>query len=207
MRQVSGTAAGGDVQVPRGGIYRWRKAEPQDIGTRIGKDNAVLRELHRSVVTKRELSNIIKLSVFKSIFVLILTCGHESWVMTERILTQVQAPKLGFFRRVHGVTKGRTEVRLRPVQETSLAPSIFQLKLFWVQCPALKKKLVTLLRFFGATQWFGLQGIVLPLLRLWCETSRQGAQLWNLQCPECRITSRNWENTTTLVRPDIQNAH
>jgi len=130
MRQVSGTAAGGDVQVPRGGIYRWRKAEPQDIGTRIGKDNAVLRELHRSVVTKRELSNIIKLSVFKSIFVLILTCGHESWVMTERILTQVQAPKLGFFRRVHGVTKGRTEVRLRPVQETSLALPYFNLSYF-----------------------------------------------------------------------------
>jgi len=47
MRQY--TAAGGNVQVPRGGIYVWRKAEPQEIDTRIGKANAVLRELHRSV--------------------------------------------------------------------------------------------------------------------------------------------------------------
>jgi len=116
------TSAGGGVQVPRAGIYVWQKEEPQEIDTRIGKDNAVLRELYRSVGKKRELSNTVKLSVFKSIYVLFLTCGHESWVMTERVLTQVQAPKLGFLRRVQGVTKGRTEVELRPVQETSLAP-------------------------------------------------------------------------------------
>ena len=100
------TAAGADVQVPKGGIYGWLKAEPQDIDTRISNVNTVLWQLYCSVVTKRKLSNTIKLSVFKSIFVLILTFGHESWVMTERILTQVQAPKLGIFRRVHGVTKG-----------------------------------------------------------------------------------------------------
>jgi len=41
----------------------------------------------------REFSNAAKLSVFKSTFVPILTYGHESWVMTERILTQMQAPK------------------------------------------------------------------------------------------------------------------
>jgi len=44
-------------------------------------------ELYRSVVTKRELSNTAKLSVFKSIFVPTVTCGHESWVMTERALS------------------------------------------------------------------------------------------------------------------------
>jgi len=82
------TAAGGDVQVPRGGIYVWRKA--RKIDTRIGKANAVLRELYRSVVTKGELSNAAKLSVFKSIFVPILTNGHEPWVMTERILPVTQ---------------------------------------------------------------------------------------------------------------------
>jgi len=125
------------------------EGEPQEIDARIGNDNAVLRELYRSVVTKRELSNTIKLSVFKSIYALILTCGHESWVMTERILTQVQAPKLGFLRRVHGVTKGRTKDELRPVQETSLAPPYLNLSYFWIKCHALKKKLATFLRLFG----------------------------------------------------------
>jgi len=66
--------------------------------------NAVLRELYRSVVTKRELSNTAELSAFKSVFVSILTYGHESWVMTEKILSQVQAAEMGFLRRVHVVT-------------------------------------------------------------------------------------------------------
>ena len=51
---------------------RWRA----EIDTQIGKANAVLRELYRSVITKRELSNATKLSVFKSVFVPILTCSH-----------------------------------------------------------------------------------------------------------------------------------
>jgi len=45
----------------------------EEIDTRNGKGNAFLRELYRSVATKRELSNTVKLSVFKSVFVPILT--------------------------------------------------------------------------------------------------------------------------------------
>ena len=71
------TAAGGDVQVTCGGIHKWRKSE-QRVDTRIGKANAFLRELYCSVVTKRELSETSKLSVFKLVFVPILTFGHES---------------------------------------------------------------------------------------------------------------------------------
>jgi len=48
----------------------------------IDKPNAVLHELYRSVVTKWERSNTAKLSRFISVFVPILTYGHESWVMT-----------------------------------------------------------------------------------------------------------------------------
>jgi len=50
----------------------------KEIDTRIGKANSVLRELYFSVVTKRKLSKLTKLSVFKLAFVAILTCGHES---------------------------------------------------------------------------------------------------------------------------------
>jgi len=45
--------------------------------TRIGKANAVLRELYCSVVTKQGLSNNANFSVFKSLFVPILICDHE----------------------------------------------------------------------------------------------------------------------------------
>jgi len=52
-----------------------------------------LHELYRSVATKLELSNITKLSVFKSVCVAIFTYGHESWLMTDIILSQVQMAK------------------------------------------------------------------------------------------------------------------
>ena len=68
----------------------------EEIDTWISKDKAVLHELYRFVITKQEVSNTTKLSVFKSVFVPILTYCHESWVMTERILPQVQAPEMGF---------------------------------------------------------------------------------------------------------------
>jgi len=75
-----------------------------EVDTRIGKANAAPHELSRSVVTKRELSNTAKLQVFELVFVPILIYGHESGVMTERILIQVQAPEVGFLRRVHDMT-------------------------------------------------------------------------------------------------------
>jgi len=46
--------------------------------TRIDKANVDLRELHYSVMTKRELSNTAKLSICKSVIIPILTYGHES---------------------------------------------------------------------------------------------------------------------------------
>ena len=45
-----------------------------------------------------------KLSIFKAVFVPILTYGHESWVMTERMRSQVQASEIRALRRIEGVT-------------------------------------------------------------------------------------------------------
>jgi len=63
----------------------------------MGKANAVLREVYRSL-DKKEAFKHRKTVSFTSVFVPILTYsyGNESWFMTERILTQVQAPKMGF---------------------------------------------------------------------------------------------------------------
>ena len=79
-----------------------RQDEERD--TRIGKASAVMRALHYSVVMKRELSKKAKLSIFKAVFVPILTYGHESWVMTERMRSQVQTSEMRFLRRIEGVT-------------------------------------------------------------------------------------------------------
>ena len=40
----------------------------------------------------------------KSIFLPILTYGHESWVMTKRMRSQMQASEIRFFRRIKSVT-------------------------------------------------------------------------------------------------------
>ena len=53
---------------------------------------------------KQELSKKAKLSIFKAVFVLILTYGNESWVMTERVRPQVQASEMRFLQRIEGVT-------------------------------------------------------------------------------------------------------
>jgi len=120
----------------------------KEIDKRIGKANAVLREIYRSVVTKRELSNIVKLSVIKSVCVPILTCIHESWLMTGRILSQVQAARLDFCKECE-VTQGRTGVRWRPGQKRSLASPCSQQRFFESKCSVLRKKRGTLLGLFG----------------------------------------------------------
>jgi len=67
--------------------------------------------------------------------------------MTERIIAQVQAPKMGFLRRVRGVPQERAEVRWLPGKETSLAPPCANLGSFGSKCTALEKQLATLLDF------------------------------------------------------------
>jgi len=87
----------------------------KEINTRIGKAHSVLSELYCSVVTKWELSKTAKLSVFKSVFLPILTCGHEFYVTTERILSKEQTTEVGYLRWVLGVTlrdkEHRSEIR------------------------------------------------------------------------------------------------
>ena len=51
--------------------------QDEELAVQSGKASAVMRGLHHSVVLQRELLRKTKLAVFKSIFVLILTYGHE----------------------------------------------------------------------------------------------------------------------------------
>ena len=50
--------------------------QDKELDTRIGKAIAVTRALHYSIVIKPELSKKAKLSIFETVFVLILTYGH-----------------------------------------------------------------------------------------------------------------------------------
>ena len=77
--------------------------QDKELDTRIGKASAIMRALHYSVVKKRELSKKAKLSIFKIDLVPHLTYDHESWVITKRVRSQVQAPKLKFLLRIEEV--------------------------------------------------------------------------------------------------------
>ena len=59
-------------------VFTSDKRRNKGVDTQIGKANGVLRELFCSVVAKQGLSNKANFSVSKSVFVPILTCGHES---------------------------------------------------------------------------------------------------------------------------------
>ena len=76
----------------------------KEISRRIGAAGAVLQSLNRTVVTKKELSQKAKLSVYRAIFVPTLIYGHETWVMTESIRSRVQAAEMRFLRRVAGIS-------------------------------------------------------------------------------------------------------
>ena len=83
-----------------------------------------MRSLYRTVVTKRELSRKAKLSIYRSIFVPILTYGHEGWVMIERTRSRV----LSFLRRVAGVSL-RDRVRSSAIrEELGLEPLLLYLE-------------------------------------------------------------------------------
>ena len=64
-----------------------RQDEEQD--TRIGKASAIMQALHCSVVMKRALSKKAKLSIFKTVFVHILTYDCDTCVITERVRSQL----------------------------------------------------------------------------------------------------------------------
>ena len=60
-----------------------------ELDIRIEKASAVLRQLHQSVVLKRELCTKAKLSIFISVYVPILTYGHECWIINEKVRSRV----------------------------------------------------------------------------------------------------------------------
>ena len=75
-----------------------------ELDIRIGKTCAVIRQLQLSVVLKRELCTKAKLSIFRSVYVPIVTDGHKYWIMSEKVKSPDQAAEMGFLRRISGLT-------------------------------------------------------------------------------------------------------
>ena len=74
------------------------------LDTCIEKAIAAMRQLYPLVVLKRELCTKAKLSVFRSVFVPILTYDHKCWVMTERVRSRVQVAEIVFLQKFRGLS-------------------------------------------------------------------------------------------------------
>lgn len=96
-----------------------------DITERIEKTNKLYYAMNRPFISKREVSQKTKLSVYKTIFRPILTYGSESWVMSNRMKGKIEAVEMKYLRRVKGVTlrdrvrsaEIREELEVKPVTE------------------------------------------------------------------------------------------
>ena len=50
------------------------------------------------------LGHMRNLTIFRSVYVPILTYGHECWILKEKVRSQVQAAQMGFLRKISGLT-------------------------------------------------------------------------------------------------------
>jgi len=76
------------------------------IDVRIGRAKAVLQYCSNFIALWSQ-SGAFKypeVSVFKSVFAPVLTCGHESWIITQIGQSHVQAAEMGILWRVLGMT-------------------------------------------------------------------------------------------------------
>ena len=100
----------------------------REMDRRIGAASAVMRALYRSVVVKKELSRKAKLSIYRSIYVPILTYGHELWVVTETTRSRIQAAEMSFLRRVAGLSL-RDKVRSSDIRrELGVEPLLLHIE-------------------------------------------------------------------------------
>jgi len=90
--------------------------------------------------TKQGFTSIFKLSVFISVFAPTLIYVNECWVMTERVLSQIQAAEIGFLRRVHGVTL-RDEVSISGIRKALNVESVLRLERYQLRCFGLVTRL------------------------------------------------------------------
>lgn len=87
-----------------------------DITERIEKSNKLYHAMNKNFISKREVTQKTKLSVYKTIFRPTLTYGSESWVLTKRMKSKLEAVEMKYLRKVKGVTL-RDRVRSATIRE------------------------------------------------------------------------------------------
>nr|CAH7735643.1 unnamed protein product [Callosobruchus chinensis] len=81
-----------------------------EIKERLMKASKLYHTLRRSFICKKEISRKTKITVYKTIFRPVLTFGSESWLLSDRQKSKIQALEMKYLRGVKGVTR-RDKIR------------------------------------------------------------------------------------------------
>jgi len=130
------TAAGGDVQVPRVGIYVWQKARRLIHG--LSSAWALSLCGHKTGAFKRRKAVSFQIDLCSDPYLWSCILGND-----RKNINPGASTKDRIFEKSPRCDNGAYRDRLRPVQETSLASPCLNLSYFWIKCSALKKKLAT----------------------------------------------------------------
>ncbi|XP_068082743.1 LINE-1 retrotransposable element ORF2 protein [Anabrus simplex] len=98
----------------------------EEITERIGTAGRLFNAIRTNFLNKKEISKGTKLAVYKSTFIPTLTYGCESWVLTERTKSRIQATEMRYLRKVEDKTRRdrirntaiRKVLNMKPLEKT-----------------------------------------------------------------------------------------
>jgi exonuclease III len=101
--------------------------QEKELDRRINLASVVMRELWRLAGNER-IPMEAQIAVFNSLYKSVLTYGHESWILTERTRSRVQAAEMRYLRRILGVSR-RHRLRNDSIREAvNLEPLLLQVE-------------------------------------------------------------------------------
>lgn len=114
-------------------INREGHQEPE-INKRIQKATQLYHSLKHTFIGKKEISINTKMSIYKSVYIPVLTYGSETWVLTKRLKSRLQAMEMIYLRRVLGVSRKdriRNEIIRNRLEVIPLIKTIERNQLRW----------------------------------------------------------------------------
>nr|CAH7736536.1 unnamed protein product [Callosobruchus chinensis] len=96
-----------------------------EIKERLMKASKLYHTLRRSFICKKEISRKTKITVYKTIFRPVLTFGSESWLLSDRQKSKIQALEMKYLRVVKGVTR-RDKIRNEVIRSELGVKSVLQ---------------------------------------------------------------------------------
>ena len=85
-----------------GSIIRSHGKINSEINPRISSGLRLVQAVKIEFIDKAEISKKFKMTIFKNTYVPILTCGDETWALTEKHLNSLQAMEMRYLRKVEG---------------------------------------------------------------------------------------------------------